>query len=62
MSHHVDVLNAELDRLRLEVHTLKAESGAQMISIGNYLLTRLEQLDVTVSEVTFPVERMTTDV
>ena len=62
MSHHVGVLNAELDRLRLEVHTLKAESGAQMISIGNYLLTRLEQLNVTVSEVTFPMERMTTDV
>lgn len=62
MSHHVDVLNAELDRLRLEVHTLKAESGAQMISIGNYLLTRLKQLNVTVSEATFRMEKMTADI
>jgi len=44
----MDVLNAEIDRLRLEVHNLKGESGAQNISIGNYLLARLEQLGVKV--------------
>ena len=44
----MDALNAEIGRLRLEVHNLKGESGAQNISIGNYLLVRLEQLGVKV--------------
>jgi len=42
----VDALTAEIDRLRLQVHNLRGESGAQNISIGNYLLARLEQLGV----------------
>lgn len=41
-------LEAEIHRLNLEVHTLKAQQGSE-ISVGNYLLTRLEQLGVTVS-------------
>jgi len=41
--------NAELDRPRLQVQSLKVESGIPNVSIGNYLLTRLEQLGVTVS-------------
>jgi pyruvate decarboxylase len=45
----MDALNAEIDRLRLQVHALKGECGAQNISIGNYLLARLEQLGVTVN-------------
>ena len=32
----------------VEVHSLKAEAGAENISVGNYLLTRLAQLHVTV--------------
>ncbi|KAG6830708.1 hypothetical protein H0H92_015184 [Tricholoma furcatifolium] len=39
-------LLAELNRLKLEVHSLKTSSGSE-ISVGNYLLTRLEQLGVT---------------
>ncbi|KAG6866293.1 hypothetical protein C0991_006389 [Blastosporella zonata] len=39
-------LMAELSRLKLEVHSLKTEQGTE-ISVGNYLLTRLEQLGVT---------------
>ena len=44
----MDFRNAEIDRLRLEIHSLKGHSGAQSISIGNYLLARLEQLGVQV--------------
>ena len=44
----MDFLNAEIDRLRLQVHSLKGQNGAQSISIGNYLLARLEQLGVQV--------------
>jgi pyruvate decarboxylase len=39
-------LNAHVDRLRLEVTELKKEQGSEDISIGDYLLTRLEQLGV----------------
>jgi hypothetical protein len=46
----MDALTAEIGRLRLQVHNLKGESGAQNISIGNYLLARLEQLGVRVSD------------
>ena len=42
------VLQSEVDRLRLQLHTLQAEQGVQNISIGNYLLERLAQLGVTV--------------
>ena len=48
--------NAELDRLRLQVQSLKVESGIPNVSIGNYLLTRLEQLGVTVSNRIFQNE------
>lgn len=44
----VEVLKSQVDRLTLEVHSLKAETGAENIAIGNYLLTRLAQLHVTV--------------
>jgi hypothetical protein len=43
-----EVLKSQVDRLSLEIHTLKAEAGAENISIGNYLLARLAQLNVTV--------------
>lgn len=43
-----DVLKSQVDSLKLEVHTLKAKAGAENISIGNYLLTRLAQLHVKV--------------
>ncbi|KAG6850282.1 hypothetical protein H0H93_015539 [Arthromyces matolae] len=39
-------LMAEIGRLKLEVHNLKTEQGSE-ISVGNYLLARLEQLGVT---------------
>ncbi|KAG6901008.1 hypothetical protein C0995_002540 [Termitomyces sp. Mi166 len=39
-------LQAEVHRLKLEVHSLKTQQGSE-ISVGNYLLTRLEQLGVT---------------
>jgi hypothetical protein len=44
----VEVLKSQVDRLSLAVHSLKAEAGAENISIGNYLLARLAQLHVTV--------------
>jgi hypothetical protein len=51
-------VNAELVRLRLQVQSLKlkVESGIPNVSIGNYLLTRLEQLGVTVSSCIFQNE------
>ena len=48
MATVVDALKSQVDRLSLEVHSLKAETRAQDISIGNYLLARLSQLRVTV--------------
>lgn len=42
-------LNNEINRLRLELTTLKEDAGASNISIANYLLTRLSQLGVKVS-------------
>ena len=47
----VEVLKSQVDRLNLEVHSLKAETGAENISIGNYLLSRLAQLHVTVRRI-----------
>ena len=41
-------LKSQVDRLKLEVLSLKAETGADNISIGSFLLTRLAQLHVTV--------------
>jgi hypothetical protein len=41
-------LQAEVNRLQLEIQSLKVEQGSEQISIGNYLLSRLEQLGVTV--------------
>ncbi|KAJ6552246.1 pyruvate decarboxylase [Mycena vulgaris] len=40
-------LQAEVNRLRLELETLQATNASQPIEIGNYLLARLEQLKVT---------------
>jgi pyruvate decarboxylase len=42
-----DVLKSQVDHLSLKDHTLKAETGSENISIGNYLLARLAQLNVT---------------
>lgn len=42
-------LQAEVDRLRLELATLQVKHESEPIEIGNYLLARLEQLKVTVS-------------
>ncbi|KAF5382607.1 hypothetical protein D9615_002967 [Tricholomella constricta] len=40
-------LQAEINRLQLEVSSLKAQQGTEQITVGNYLLARLEQLGVT---------------
>lgn len=40
-------LQAELNRLKLEVHSLRSHQGSEHITVGNYLLARLEQLGVT---------------
>ena len=45
-------LKAEIDRLRSEVQALRLKST---ISVGNYLLTRLAQLGVTVRTFSPPV-------
>ncbi|KAJ6453557.1 pyruvate decarboxylase THI3 [Mycena sanguinolenta] len=42
-----DSLQAEVNRLRLELQTLQASDASEPIEIGNYLLARLEQLKVT---------------
>ncbi|TFK40584.1 pyruvate decarboxylase THI3 [Crucibulum laeve] len=47
MTKDAEALQAEVDRLRLEVQTLEASHDAQKITVGNYLLTRLAQLGVT---------------
>lgn len=44
----VEALKSQVDRLNLEIHSLKAEKGTESISVANYLLTRLAQLDVKV--------------
>ncbi|KAJ6534323.1 DHS-like NAD/FAD-binding domain-containing protein [Mycena capillaripes] len=46
-SDAVSPLQAEVNRLRLELQTLKAQNASEPIEVGNYLLTRLEQLKVT---------------
>ncbi|KAJ6584893.1 thiamine diphosphate-binding protein [Mycena capillaripes] len=40
-------LQAEVNRLRLQLESLQAKDGSEPITIGNYLLARLEQLKVT---------------
>lgn len=42
-------LQAEVNRLRLQVESLQVKDGAAPIAIGDYILARLEQLKVTVS-------------
>lgn len=44
-----DALAAEVHRLKLELETLKTNNDSQQILVGNYLLARLAQLNVTVS-------------
>ena len=57
----VEVLKSQVDRLTLEVQSLKAETGAENISVGNYLLARLAQLHVTVRTIsTCPPYRCST--
>ncbi|KAJ6512212.1 pyruvate decarboxylase [Mycena vitilis] len=40
-------LQAEVNRLRLELESLQVQDGSEPITIGDYLLARLEQLKVT---------------
>ncbi|KAF8895454.1 thiamine diphosphate-binding protein [Infundibulicybe gibba] len=40
-------LQSQVNQLKLEVQALKAEHGTEHISVGNYLLARLEQLGAT---------------
>ncbi|KAJ6508886.1 pyruvate decarboxylase [Mycena sanguinolenta] len=40
-------LQAEVNRLRLQLESLQTKDGSEPISVGNYLLARLEQLKVT---------------
>jgi len=42
-------LQAEVNRLKLEVKALQVEDRSEDIYLGNYLLTRLEQLGVKAS-------------
>jgi hypothetical protein len=52
----VDTTQEEVKRLHHELATLKAAaSEGEEISIGNYLLTRLTQLGVTVSRNDLPL-------
>ena len=48
MTVDAEALSAELDRIRLELQSLKAEKGKENITVGGYLLARLAQLGVTV--------------
>lgn len=41
-------LQAEVNRLRLELETIQVKNASEPIEVGNYLLARLEQLKVTV--------------
>ncbi|KAJ7059148.1 pyruvate decarboxylase [Mycena amicta] len=45
-SPSISSLQAEVNRLRLELETLHASTAAQPIEIGKYILARLEQLKV----------------
>jgi len=56
MSNDTASLNAEVDRLRLELQTLQAKSGVKGIPVGNYLLTRLAQLGVQVLVISLDAE------
>jgi hypothetical protein len=51
MSQAMAERDAELNRLRLELQTLKVEKegNGELVNVGSYLLARLEQLGVTVS-------------
>ncbi|KAK7048297.1 pyruvate decarboxylase [Favolaschia claudopus] len=40
-------LQAEVNRLRLQLESLQAKDGSEPINVGDYLLARLEQLKVT---------------
>lgn len=41
-------LQGEVNRLKLELHTMHTERGTSEITVANYILTRLVQLGVTV--------------
>ncbi|KAK1230343.1 hypothetical protein PQX77_006553, partial [Marasmius sp. AFHP31] len=42
-----EALQAEVNRLKLELNALQVEDRSEQIFIGDYLLARLEQLGVT---------------
>jgi pyruvate decarboxylase len=44
-----DVLQSEVNRLKLELHNMHTQRGTGEITVGNYILTRLAQLGVTVT-------------
>lgn len=48
MATDTESLQIEVDRLRLELESLKSATGTKNISVANYLLTRLAQQGVTV--------------
>jgi hypothetical protein len=45
----VAALQAEVDRLKADLQSMKEEERSEPISIGNYILARLAQLGVNVS-------------
>ncbi|KAG5642153.1 hypothetical protein DXG03_003557 [Asterophora parasitica] len=47
MSTPTAALQGEIHRLQLQVNSLRTEKGAEQITVGNYILARLEQLRVT---------------
>ena len=47
-SQSTAALEAEIHRLQHELNTLKQDQGSETITVGNYLLARLEQLGVKV--------------
>ncbi|KAG5638177.1 hypothetical protein H0H81_001474 [Sphagnurus paluster] len=51
-----DALQGEIHRLKLDIHDLRSQQGTHHISIGNYILTRLEQLGVTEGLLKIPTD------
>jgi hypothetical protein len=43
-----DVFRNEVNQLKLELHNMHTQRGTGEITVGNYILTRLAQLGVTV--------------
>ena len=51
----IAALEAQLQHLQLKFRTLEQERGSETITVGNYLLTRLEQLGVKVRSSWLPI-------